>query len=125
MQMEGDAEIQSAQAQLAASQAMEQGLYDHVWEPAHKFLIRHKLAADTAGIALDAVGIAAGMVFFVVAAPELIAAGTAMAAAGLITGTAAAMGAFVLFAVDGRIYVAEVSGDEATAAKLENNQQIQ
>ncbi len=125
MEIEGEAEIQSAQAQLAASQALEQGLYDRAWEPAHKFLIRHKLAADTAGVVLDAVGVAAGIVFFVVAAPELIAAGPVMAAAGLITGTAAAMGAFVLFAVDGRIYVAEISGDEATAARLENNQQVQ
>ena len=85
MEIEGEAEIQNSEAQLAAGQAITQEFRDHVWEPTHEFLLRHKLLADTAGVVLDAVGVAAAIVFVFVAAPELItaaAAGSLMAATG-------------------------------------------
>ncbi len=49
MELEGEAEIQNAQIQMAGSQAIAQEFRDHVWEPTHEFLLRHKLMADTAG----------------------------------------------------------------------------
>lgn len=90
--IEGQAEIDSAQAQMAGAQMMEQATYTHVWLPTHEFLLRHKLAVDAIGIALDVVGVIAGAIFFVAAAPELAAAGTAVATAGLVTGTLASLG---------------------------------
>ncbi len=125
MEIEGQAELQNAEAQQAASQAMAQEFQDHVWQPVHQFLLRHKLAADTAGVALDVVGVAAAAVFFFVAAPELLAAGTALAAVGLITGTSAGLGSIVLLGIDGTVYGAEVSGHNAFAAKIEDNKTVQ
>ncbi len=76
MEIEGGAEAQSAEAQMAATQAMTQEFQDQVWQLVHQFLLRHKLMADTAGIALDTVGVIAGVAFFFLAAPELVVAGT-------------------------------------------------
>ena len=125
MEIEGQAEVANAQAQMAASQAVGRELRDRVWEPTHEFLIRHKFAADTAGVALDTVGVIAGGIFLIFAAPELIAAGTVAASAGLITGVAASLGSFFLFGVDGFIYGADLTGHKARAAKLEDNRMIQ
>ena len=127
MELEGAAEIQNAQAQMAASQAVATGIHDHVWEPAQEFLHRHKLLADTAGVALDVVGVAAAAVFVFVAAPELLAAavaGSVAAGVGLLTGSAATVGATVLFGIDGFVYGAEVSGHNAFAKKIEDNPTI-
>ncbi len=125
MEIEGQAEIQSAQAQLAASQAVGREFRDQVWEPTHEFLIRHKFAADTAGLALDVVGVMAGVLFLIVAAPELAAAGTLAASAALATGTSAFLGSVVLLGTDGTIYGAAMLGHEAFAAKLEDNSTVQ
>ena len=125
MEIEGEAELQNAEIEQAGSQAMVQEFKDHVWQPVHQFLLRHKLAADTAGVALDVVGVAAAAVFFFVAAPELIAAGTVVATIGLVTGTSAALGSIVLLGIDGSIYGAEVTGHEAFASKMEDNKVIQ
>lgn len=129
MELEGEAEIQNAQAQMAASQAVVTGIRDHVWKPTHEFLQHHKLLADTAGVALDVVGVAAAVVFvFVfVAAPELAAAaaaGSIAAGVGLATGAAASTGAVVLFGIDGFVYGAEISGHEAIAKKIEDDPTI-
>lgn len=127
MELEGEAEIQNAQSQMAGSQAIAQEVRDHIWEPTHEFLLRHKLMADTAGIVLDAVGVAAAVVFVIAAAPELAAAaaaGSLVAATGLVTGTAASTGALVLFGIDGSIYGAEITGHEAVARKMEDNPTI-
>ncbi len=125
MEMEGEADAQNAEAQQAGYQAMAQEFQDHVWQPMHQFLLRHKLAADTAGVALDVVGVAAAAVFFFVAAPELLAAGTVAATVGLITGASAGLGSIVLLGVDGAIYGAEVSGHEAFASRIEDNKAVQ
>lgn len=125
METEGESEIRNAEAQSAATQAMVQEFHDQAWQPVHQFLLRHKLAADTAGIVLDTVGVIAGVIFVFVAAPELLAAGTAAAAVGLVTGTAATAGSVVLFLVDGVTYAAEVSGNEAIASKIEDNKTVQ
>ena len=127
MEIQGEAEIQQAQAQMAASQAMVEEFRDHVWEPTHAFLLRHKLLADTAGILLDGVGVVAAGVFIFVAAPELLAAaaaGSVMAGVGLFTGGVASTGALVLFGVDGTIYGAQITGHEAYARSLEDNSTI-
>ncbi len=127
MELEGQAEIDRAQLQLAGNQAMAQEFRDHVWEPAHAFLLRHKLLADTAGVALDVVGVAAAVVFVVAVAPELGAAalaGSVAAGVGLLTGSAASLGAIVLFGLDGMIYGAEISGNEAYAKKMDDNSTI-
>lgn len=127
MEIEGEAEIQQAQAQMAASQVLGQEFRDHVWEPTHEFLLRHKLMADTAGVLLDVVGVAAAGVFVFVAAPELLAAaaaGSVMAGVGLFTGGMASTGALVLFGIDGTVYGAEITGHEAFAKSLEDNSTI-
>lgn len=125
MEIEGQAEIQNAQAQLAASQAVGREFRDHVWEPTHEFLIRHKFAADTAGLALDMVGVVAGGIFLVVAAPELVAVGTVAATVSLYTGGSAAAGSVILFVVDGSIYIVDLAAGQARAAKIEDNVAIQ
>ena len=120
-------EIQNAQIQMAGSQAVAQEFRDHVWEPSHAFLLRHKLLADTAGIALDVVGVAAAIVFVFAAAPELAAAaaaGSVVAGIGLATGTVASTGAIVLFGIDSTIYGAEITGHEAYAKTIDDNPTI-
>ncbi len=124
MEIEGESEIQQAQMQMAGDQAMAQEFRDHVWEPTHEFLLRHKLLADTAGIVLDVVGVIAAGVFIFVAAPELLAAGGVMATVGLVTGTMASTGAVVLFGVDSYIYGAEMSGHEAAAKSFEDSSTV-
>ncbi len=125
MEIEGEAEIQDAEAQQAASRAMVAEFQDRVWQPVHTFLLRHKLAADTAGVALDVVGVAAGVVFLVFVAPELAAAGTVAGAVGLATGISAATGSFILAFIDGGTYVAEISGNDALAKKIDDNNTLQ
>ena len=127
MELEGEVEVQSAQMQLAGSQAMAQEFRDHVWEPTHAFLLRHKLLADTVGIGLDVVEVAAAVVFVIAAAPELLtaaAAGSVMAEVGLATGSLASAGATLLFIIHGVVYGAEISGNKAVAKKMENNSTI-
>ena len=127
MEMQGEVEMQNAQMQMAGSQAMAQEFRDHVWEPTHEFLLRHKLLADTVGIALDVVGVAAAVVFVVAAAPELAAAalaGSVVAGVGLATGASASIGAVVLFVVDGAMYGAEISGNDAIAKKMDDSPTI-
>jgi hypothetical protein len=127
MEIEGETEIQNAKSQLAASRLVGQEFRDHVWEPTHEFLLRHKLLADTAGFALDVVGVAAAVVFVIAAAPELAtaaAAGSVMAAVGLATGYSASAGAVVLFGIDGFVYGAEISGQDAIAKQIEDNPTI-
>ncbi len=124
MEIEGESQIQQAQMQMAGDQAIAQEFRDHVWEPTHEFLLRHKLLADTAGIVLDVVGVVAAGVFIFVAAPELIvaaAAGSVMAGVGLATGGLASAGALLLFGIDGSIYGAEMSGHEALAKSMEDS----
>lgn len=126
MEIEGESEIQQAQMQMAGDQAIAREFRDHVWEPTHQFLLRHKLLADTAGIALDVVGVAAAVVF-IIAFPEIAAAaaaGSMVAGVGLVTGSLASAGALVLFGIDGTIYGAEMSGNEALAKKMEDSPTI-
>ncbi len=125
MEIEGQAEIQSVQAQEAASKAMVAEFQDRVWQPAHEFLLRHKLAADTAGVALDAVGVAAGIVFLVFVAPELTGAATVGGAIGLATGVSAAAGSFALALIDGATYFAEISGNQALAKGIDDDNTLQ
>ena len=80
---------------------------------------------DTAGVALDVVGVAAGVVFLVFVAPELAAAGTVAGAVGIATGISAATGSFILAFIDGGTYVAEISGNDALAKKIDDNNTLQ
>ena len=126
MEIEGEAQIQQAQMQMAGDQAMMQEFRDHVWEPTHAFLVRHKLAAEVAGAALDVVGVAAAVVF-VMAAPELLAAaaaGSVLAGVGLVTGTMATAGTVVLVGIDSTIYGAELFGDKALAKRIDESPTI-
>ena len=125
MEIEGQAEIANSEAQQAAVQAVGQEFRDHVWEPTHEFLIRHKFAADTAGLALDTVGVIAGGIFLVFAAPELAAAGTVAASAAIVTGIAASAGSVTLFAIDATIYTVGLTAGQARAAKIEDNTTVQ
>lgn len=125
MAIEGQAELQQAQDQAAMSAAVTQEFTDNVWQPVHQFLLRHKLAADVTGYALDTIGVIAGGVFVLIAAPELIAAGTVMAGVALATGAAATLGSVVLFGTDSYILGAELFGHDAAARKFEDDKTIQ
>ena len=103
MELEGEAEIENAQAQQAASQAMFNAVRDDVWEPAHRFMLRHKQGADLAGVVIDAVGVFAGVAFVIALSPEI-------GALAVVTGVAAAVGSGVLLVADGAVYATEATG---------------
>ncbi len=62
---------------------------------------------------------------FIVTAPGLGAAGTALAYAALATGVSASVGAFVLASIDGFTYGAEISGNMAFAKSIDDDNTIQ
>ena len=118
MELEGEAEIDSAQAQMAASQAMFGAVRDNVWEPAHQYLLRHKKLADGLGVAVDVIGVIAGVAFVVALTPAL--GGLAIA-----TGVAAGAGSLLLLFADGSVFVPEMLGNEAMSQRYENAQWVQ
>jgi hypothetical protein len=125
MEIEGGAEIQKGQAELAMGQAVDVAVERHIWLPVHEFLLRHKLLADGVGVALDVVGVVAGGVFIVAAAPEILGGAAAIGALGLVTGLSAATGSAILLGIDGTIFGLEVAGLRGRAETLENNKTIQ
>ena len=118
MELEGEAEIENAQAQLAMSQAIVGALHDDVWEPAHRFLMRHKKLADGAGVAVDVIGVIAGAAFVIALAPEL-------GVLAIATGVAAGAGSLILLLADGSVFLPEMMGDEALSQRRENSQLVQ
>jgi hypothetical protein len=120
----GEAELQRSQAEMAASREMTKLFHDDVWLPAHQFLVRHKWAADGVAVAADVIGIVA-FVGLILAAPEIIAAGTALGIAALVTGTLAGDACIALLAVDGAVFVTEVSANEAFSRMIEEDATIQ
>ncbi len=125
LEIEGEAEIQKSQADLAMGQAIDSAIEEHVWLPVHDFLIRHKLLADGIGVALDVVGVIAGAVFIVAALPEIAGGAVVVGTLGLVTGVSAAIGSAVLLGTDGFVFGAEISGNDARAEEFENNRTVQ
>lgn len=124
MEINGEAQIQQAQANITMRQAVDGSIERHIWQPFHQFLIRHKVLADGIGVALDVFGVVAGTIFIVAALPELAGGAVIIGALGLITGGAALTGSLVLAGIDGTVFGFEVSGDEARAEKFENNSTV-
>lgn len=111
--------------QVALRQKIIDAVDTHVWQPTHTFLLHHKLIADGIGVAVDVVGVVAGVAFVVAAAPELMGGAAIIGTIGLITGGIAAVGSFILLFVDGRVFGAELSGDAKNAAELEDSRWTQ
>lgn len=125
MEIEGEAEIQQGQAQLAMGQAIDSAIETHIWLPVHNFLIRHKLLADGIGVALDVVGVVAGAVFIVAALPEIAGGAVVVGTLGLVTGVSAAAGSLVLLGIDGAVFGLEASGNDGRAEKIEDDKTVQ
>lgn len=125
MEIEGEAEIQKSQADLAAGQAIDSAIERHIWLPVHDFLLRHKLLADGVGVALDVVGVVAGAVFIVAALPEIAGGAVVVGTLGLVTGVAAFAGSLVLVGIDGTVFGLEASGNEGRASQIESNTTVQ
>ncbi len=118
MELEGQAEIDNAQAQMAMSQAVIGAVRDNVWEPAHRYLMRHKKLADGLGVAVDVIGVIAGAAFVIALAPEL-------GVVAIATGVAAGAGSLILLLADGSVFLPEMMGDEALSQRRENSQLVQ
>ena len=114
MQTEGEAEMAQAQADQAAGDLLYRGVRDNVWEPAHKFLMRHKVLADGIGVAIDVVGVVAGIAFVIGFAPEI-----GLVAA--VTGFAAAGGSLLLAGADGAVFATEATGHKELSEKIEGS----
>ena len=125
MEISGEAQLQQSQAELAEGQAVDDAIEKHIWLPVHEFLIRHKLLADGVGVALDVVGVVAGIVFIVAAFPEIAGGAAVIGGLGIVTGLSAAAGSAVLLGIDGAVFGLEVSGREGRAEELENNKTVQ
>lgn len=125
MTVMGEQELQREQINLAAAQEVDGAIEKHIWLPAHKFLIRHKLLADGLGVALDVVGVVAGAVFIVAALPEIAGGAVVVGTIGLVTGVAALAGSLVLVGIDGTVFGLEASGNEGRAEKIESNTTVQ
>ena len=118
VELEGEAEIENAQAQQAASQAMFNAARDNVWEPVHRFMLRHKQATDLAGVVIDAVGVFAGVAFVIALSPEL-------GALAIATGVAVAVGSGVLLLADIAVYATEATGHNALSKTIEDSAFVQ
>ena len=118
MEEEGEAQIAQGQAEAAAGQAIYQGVRDNVWEPAHRFLIRHKVLADGIGVAIDVIGVLAGVAFVVAFSPEI-------GAVAAVTGFAAAGGSFLLAGADGAVFATEVTGNKEASEAIESSKVTQ
>ena len=116
--IEGEAEVEKAQAQQASSQALYKIVRDDVWEPAHRFMLRHKQATDFAGVVIDAVGVVAGIAFVVALSPEL-------GALAIVTGVAAAVGSGVLLLADGAVFATEATGHKELSEQIESSHVVQ
>ena len=125
MEISGEAQLQQAQTDLAVGQAIDSAVEQHIWLPVHEFLLRHKLVADGVGVALDVVGVVAGGVFVISAAPEIIGGAAVVGTLGLVTGVSAAFGSAVLLVIDGTVFGLEVSGDKGRAERYENFKSVQ
>ena len=125
MEIQGEAEMEQGQAQLAMGQAIDSSIEKHIWLPVHDFLLRHKLLADAAGVALDVVGVVAGAVFIIAAWPEIAGGAVVIGTLGLVTGVSAFSGSIVLVVLDGIVFGLEASGNEGRAEKVENSKTVQ
>lgn len=114
MEMEGEAEIANAQAQMAGAQAIMHWAHDDVWEPAHRWLLHHKKTADGLGVAIDIIGVAAAVVFVVTFSPVI---GTL----AVVTGVVAGAGSVLLLAVDGTVFGSEMLGHKSWSENFENS----
>ncbi len=108
----------NAQAQAAASQALVKAVRDDVWEPAHRFMLRHKTGSDGLGVVIDAVGVFAGIAFIIALSPEI-------GALAIVTGVAATVGAGVLFLADGAVFATEATGHKALSEEIEGSSIVQ
>ena len=118
MEEEGKAEMAQSQAEAAAGQAIYQGVRDNVWEPTHQFLLRHKILADGIGLAIDVIGVIAGVAFVVAFSPEI-------GAVAAVTGFAAAGGSFLLAGADGLVFATEVTGHKEASEAIEKSKVTQ
>lgn len=118
MELEGQAEIDNARAQMAMSRAVIGAVRDDIWEPAHKYLMRHKKVADGVGVAVDVIGVVAGAAFVIFLAPEI-------GALAIATGVAAGAGSLILLLADGSVFLPEMTGNEALSQRNENSKLVQ
>lgn len=114
----GEQQMRQAEMEAAGSRAMADAIDRHVWQPAHAWLLKHKVFADALAVTADVVGVIAGVVVICVAGPE-IAVGAAIVGGLAITGSA------VLAVIDGNVLAAEMNGDEAKVKRIEGSETVQ
>ena len=118
MEMYGESQLQEARANQAMAAAVGGFVDRTMWQPAHAFLLRHKLWADAIGVAADVVGVVAGAAIFIVAAPEI-------ASVAGVTAILAFTGSLVLAGIDGTVLGAELTGNEDLVKYIDNNDALQ
>lgn len=114
----GESQMRQAEANMAMSRAITGYVNSNVWQPAHAWLLKHKLVNDAVGVAADVVGVVAGAVFICAIGPEL-------GAAAIIVGAAAGLGSLVLLGMDGYVLGGELTGHEAETKWIETNEGMQ
>lgn len=114
----GESELRNAEATMAASQALGAMVDRGMWQPTHEWLQKHKLIADGLGVAVDVVGVVAGVAFAVAIAPEL-------GVVAIVAGLSAFAGSAILLGVDGAVLGLELAGREESAKAIEDSHTAQ
>ena len=125
LELQGEAELQQAESDVAESRALGAAVEQHLWQPMHEFLLRHKVLADGIAVGLDVVGVIAGVAFIVIASPEIAGGAVIIGTLGLITGTSALAGSVALLGIDGFVFGCEVTGDKGRAERFESRKEVQ
>ncbi|WP_189046670.1 hypothetical protein [Aliidongia dinghuensis] len=109
----GEQQMRQSEAQLAMGQQEAKWLKEG-WTSIHEFVEGHKTAFDGAAVVGDVFGLVAG----VVAGFAMVGAGvTLLPALAVLAGFAS----LALLAEDGRMFVAEIKGDEVRKKQIENS----
>ena len=114
----GESQMREAEAKMATSRAVTGYVDRNIWQPAHAWLLRHKLVNDAVGVAADVVGVVAGVVFICTIGPEL-------GVVAVIAGAAAGIGSLVLLGMDGYVLGGEITGHEADTKWIETSENMQ
>lgn len=114
----GEGEAANEEVQRGASEAALGAVRDHVWEPAHEFLLRHKKIADGVGVGVDVLGVVAGLVFIAALSP-------AIGTVAVVAGGLALAGSGILLVADSLVFFPEVSGHEGFSKKMDDSPWIE
>ena len=113
----GQAQIDSAAAQLAAGKATDRFVYQHAIKPINDFINRYEYVKDGVTVAIDVAGVVAGGAAAVALAT---AGGGLLVTVGLAAGVVAGLASLCLLAEDGRHCWFTLRGDEAGKLALQS-----